>query len=200
MQTNDYCKLFLDYAEYFEPLTDAEVGRLVRAMIEYKQKGIETEFQGNERFVWPAIKRDIDFSAQRQKEISEARRNAGKKGGRPRKQEDGQQKNWVSACGFDYSQVMEWYFQNVCDKPTEKEVGELAEIAGDIQDNECCIAIIENCLELRHKEWPYIRTALQQKMKYGEDYMEGFKAGEEVRRQQRIFYNDKKRRPIDSIK
>ena len=197
MQTNDYCKIYLGYADYFDPLEDAEVGRLVRAMIQYKRDGTEPEFPGNERFVWPAIKRDIDFSAQRQKEISEARRNAGKKGGRPRKQEDGQQKNWVSeVTGHDFTQVMEWYFQNVCESPTEREIKELAEIAGEIQDNACCIAIIETCVELRHKEWPYIKAALTQKMEQGEDSIEAYKVSEEIRRQDHKNSVDKKERRI----
>lgn len=195
MQTNDYCKLYLGYADYFDPLDDAEVGRLVRAMIQYKRDGTEPEFRRNERFVWPAIKRDIDFSAQRQKEISEARRNAGKKGGRPKKQEDGAAKNWVSeATGYDFSQVMVWYLQNVCESPTERETRELAEIAGEMQDNDCCIAIMETCVELRHKEWPYIKAALQQKIENGEDYLEAYKVSEEIRRQDNKNRNHSSRR------
>lgn len=181
MQTNDYIKLYLGYSDYFDPLEDAEIGRLVRAMIAYKRDGEEPSLTGNERFVWPAIKRDIDFSAQRQKEISEARRNAGKKGGRPK----AKQESWINENGYDYSQVMEWYAQNVTDSPTEIERRELAEIAGDIQDNDCCIAIIETCLELRRKEWPYIKKALQQKIENGTDYLQAYQISERLRKEEK---------------
>lgn len=56
---NEYVKLWDSYADYFEPLSDAEVGRLVLGMLQYKSTGTAPEFSGNERFVWPAIKADI---------------------------------------------------------------------------------------------------------------------------------------------
>ena len=59
---NEYVKLWLSYEAYFQPLSDAEVGRLARAMLQFKSHGVEPVFSGNERFVWPAIKRDIGKS------------------------------------------------------------------------------------------------------------------------------------------
>lgn len=56
---NEYVKLWLSYEAYFQPLGDAEVGRLVLGMMKYKSTGTEPVFNGNERFVWPAIKADI---------------------------------------------------------------------------------------------------------------------------------------------
>lgn len=55
-----YIKLWMSYGAYFEAYSDPEVGRLVRAMIQYKLSGTDPEFRGSERFIWPAIKRDID--------------------------------------------------------------------------------------------------------------------------------------------
>ena len=81
---NEYVKLWLSYEAYFQPLGDAEVGRLVLGMMKYKSTGTEPVFNGNERFVWPAIKRDIDEAAKAQSALSEARANAGKLGGRPK--------------------------------------------------------------------------------------------------------------------
>ena len=57
---NEYVKLWLSYEAYFQPLSDAEVGRLARAMLQFKSHGVEPVFSGNERFVWPAIKRDLE--------------------------------------------------------------------------------------------------------------------------------------------
>lgn len=56
----EYVKLWLSYENYFASYSAAEVGRLVLAMIDYKSQGVEPEFSGSERFIWPAIKHDID--------------------------------------------------------------------------------------------------------------------------------------------
>ena len=92
---NEYVKLWVSYEAYFEPLGDAEVGRLARAMIEYKSSGAAPKFSGNERFVWPAIKRDIDNAIAAQQELSQTRADSGKLGGRPKKPNafDEKQKN-----------------------------------------------------------------------------------------------------------
>lgn len=82
---NEYVKLWLSYEAYFQPLGDAEVGRLVLGMMKYKSTGTEPVFNGNERFVWPAIKRDIDEAKAAQDRFEEKQRDNGKKGGRPPK-------------------------------------------------------------------------------------------------------------------
>ena len=80
--TKEYVKLWLSYECYFEPYSDVEVGRLVRAMMKYKSSGEEPEFNGNERYVWPAIKRDIDEASRAQEDKAQVNRENGKKGGR----------------------------------------------------------------------------------------------------------------------
>lgn len=82
---NEYVKLWLSYEAYFQPLGDAEVGRLVLGMMKYKSTGTEPVFNGNERFVWPAIKRDIDEAKASKERFEEKQRENGKKGGRPAK-------------------------------------------------------------------------------------------------------------------
>lgn len=79
----EYVKLWLSYRSYFEAYSAAEVGRLVLAAMDYRESGAEPEFSGSERFIWPAIRRDIDESVAAQKAISAARSEAGKQGGRP---------------------------------------------------------------------------------------------------------------------
>ena len=66
-----YIKIWDTYESYFEPLSAAEVGRLVLAMMKYKSSGMEPELNGNERYVWPAIKRDLikDAEKKRKKKI-----------------------------------------------------------------------------------------------------------------------------------
>ena len=80
----EYVKLWDSYAAYFEPLSEAEVGRLVLAMLKYKSTGTAPELKGNERFVWPAVQRDIDAAIEAQNDLSSTRSSAGKQGGRPK--------------------------------------------------------------------------------------------------------------------
>ena len=54
-----YIKLWLDYRCYFETLSDAEVGRLVRAMLDYEIDRAAPEFSGSERIIRPVITRNL---------------------------------------------------------------------------------------------------------------------------------------------
>ena len=76
-----YLKVFTDFAEVIEPLSEAERGRLFTAMLQYASTGETAELKGAERFVWPTAKQNIDRTR------VEAERNAacGSKGGRPKK-------------------------------------------------------------------------------------------------------------------
>ena len=58
-----YLKVFTDFAQSIEPLSDAEKGRLFTAMLEYAETGTEPRFSGNERFLWPTAKSHIDREA-----------------------------------------------------------------------------------------------------------------------------------------
>lgn len=55
-----YLKVFTDFAAAVTQLSDAETGRLFRAMLSYAETGLEPTFNGNERFVWPTAKMNID--------------------------------------------------------------------------------------------------------------------------------------------
>jgi len=55
-----YIKVFTDFAKAMEPLGDAERGRLFKAMLKYAETGDTPEFCGNERFIWPTAKSNID--------------------------------------------------------------------------------------------------------------------------------------------
>ena len=60
--TISYVKIFKDQREMLDALSDAEVGRLMKAAFKYAFDGIETQLGGNERFVWFAVKSQIDKS------------------------------------------------------------------------------------------------------------------------------------------
>ena len=103
---NEYVKLWASYESYFEAFSDVEVGRLVRAMIQYRVSREEPKFNGNERFIWPAIRRDIDESIKAQEASAEANRENGKKGGRPAKanKPTGFSENPKNPAGFSESE------------------------------------------------------------------------------------------------
>ena len=56
-----YFRLFFDqYIPLVEALSDEERGRLFWGLMRYAQEERTPNFPGNERFVWPFIKEDID--------------------------------------------------------------------------------------------------------------------------------------------
>lgn len=48
------------YLKSIEPLNDSERGRLFTALLEYSSTGIAPELRGNERFVFPTMREQID--------------------------------------------------------------------------------------------------------------------------------------------
>ena len=56
-----YFRLFFDqYIPLVEGLTDAERGRLLWGMMRYARDGDDPDFMGNERYIWPFVREDID--------------------------------------------------------------------------------------------------------------------------------------------
>lgn len=55
-----YLKVFTDFAEDIDLLSDVEVGRLFRAMLLYAENGQQPSLNGNEKFLWGAVKKKID--------------------------------------------------------------------------------------------------------------------------------------------
>ena len=84
-ESKEYVKLWLSYEDYFREYDDESIGAIVRAMLAYRKSGEQPQFEGPERFIWPAIQRDIDESIKAQEAAANACRENGKKGGRPPK-------------------------------------------------------------------------------------------------------------------
>ena len=78
-----YIKVFFDWDEATSELTPEEKGRLIDALIAYAQ-GKPYSVEGNERFVFPGLRLQIDRDAAAYEEISEKRKQAGAKGGKQR--------------------------------------------------------------------------------------------------------------------
>lgn len=56
----EYFNAYHSYLESIEPLNDAERGRLFTALLEYSSSGVTPDLRGNERFVFPTMKGQID--------------------------------------------------------------------------------------------------------------------------------------------
>ena len=98
---NDYIKLWVkDYRALLEPFSEAERGRILWAMMDYKESGAEPSFLGNERFVWAAIKAKIDASNEAYERQAAANRANGARGGRPRKNKETPE-NQKNRMGFE---------------------------------------------------------------------------------------------------
>jgi len=80
-----YVCLYLGYLDALAPFSDAEMGRLTRAMLTYLRSGEEPVFTGNERFMWPMLKDQLDRDQSAFLERCETNRHNGRKGGRPKK-------------------------------------------------------------------------------------------------------------------
>ena len=84
-ESKEYVKLWLSYEDYFREYDDESIGAIVRSMLAYRKSGEQPQFEGPERFIWPAIQRDIDESIKAQEAAASAYKENGKKGGRPPK-------------------------------------------------------------------------------------------------------------------
>ena len=81
-EKKEYVKLWLSYRAYFDQYSAEQVGNIIFAMLDYKESGIEPKFDGYERFIWPAIRRDIDEANEAQEKQAAANQANGNKGGR----------------------------------------------------------------------------------------------------------------------
>ena len=76
-----YLKIWTSFLELISTLEYDEIGRLFEMMLIYAESGKEPEdIDGNERFLWPVAKQQIDLSAEK----NEILRQNGMKGGRPK--------------------------------------------------------------------------------------------------------------------
>lgn len=176
-----YIKLWDSYESYFEQLGDAEVGRLVRAMINYKLHGVAPEFSGSERFIWPAIKRELDEDAAYTKKKSDI----GKLGGAPLENDNAAKKtskNNQKQAGYktkdkglrkrSSSSSDEMTTTNPVVDEFEKSIGKLSEKQADelmsyarLMGDELVLTIIAKCSDLGGHTWAYVRKALEEAKK-----------------------------------
>ena len=87
----DFFCAYHDMLEMMEPLSDAERGRLFTACLEYSRTGEAAGLGGNERFLFPSIRVQIDRDKRRYEEFSKKQAENGRKGGRPAKRAEPKQ-------------------------------------------------------------------------------------------------------------
>lgn len=71
----EYVAAYYSYLDLMEELSDAECGRLFKACLTYGKTGTVPELRGNERFVWPGIRSQIDRDAEKYRMRCEQNRN-----------------------------------------------------------------------------------------------------------------------------
>lgn len=77
-----FIKIYFSFDKDTACLSDIEKGRLLLAMVRYAEDGIEPNLTGNERFLWPVIKGQID----REIDSYDKKIENGRCGGRPKPQ------------------------------------------------------------------------------------------------------------------
>lgn len=83
-----YIRVCVDHLDAIELLGDAEKGRLFTALLAYARTGEVPQLGGNERFIFPMIRAQIDRDRVAANDLSEARSRAGKKGAEAKQAKD----------------------------------------------------------------------------------------------------------------
>lgn len=100
-----YVPVFYDWPEVTDTLSAQEKGRLIDAIVIYARGGSDWQdlLKGNEKFVFPTFREQINRVRQEQGVRAETSRANGQKGGRPRKAkpQDGNPENPVGFLGFE---------------------------------------------------------------------------------------------------
>lgn len=191
-----YIRLFLDYLDAIEPLGDAERGRLFTALMQYARTGEAPQLNGNERFLFPMMRAQIDRDEAAAEGLSESRSAAGKKGAQAKaskakqnkqlpdlnskssynndkdndKDDEKKTKKETSPYGDEkkaaVAAVMSAYLDKVNPQLSERSRDELVGFA-EVMGAEVCLRAIDIALDAKKASWPYIRAILQSKQQQG---------------------------------
>lgn len=82
---SSYIKVFCDMSETVDELSDAEAGRLFKALLHYGNDETVDQLPGQEKIVYKILKATIDRDREAYNRKMQAQRENGAKGGRPRK-------------------------------------------------------------------------------------------------------------------
>lgn len=76
----NYAALLHEYLDEMDILSDAEFGRLCRALLRYSMDGKEGQLEGAEKVLWKRVKNQEDRFQESYKDLTASKRLAGKKG------------------------------------------------------------------------------------------------------------------------
>lgn len=76
--------IYLDYEEHFNLMTDEQLGKLIRAIMEYEKTRIIPELDGMVKMAFSFIKAQLDRDREKYEDKCAKNRENGKKGGRPK--------------------------------------------------------------------------------------------------------------------
>ena len=93
----DYFKCYLSYEKQCDGLSDSEIGRLFRALMQFAGTGEVAELKGREAGAYRFIIANIREEKERHEKVSAIRSNSGKKGGRPKSAEKHQKAKKANA-------------------------------------------------------------------------------------------------------
>ena len=107
MISTDYFCCYHEYREKLAKLSDQELGRLFRALLEYSATGEPQQLAGREDIAFDFIAADIDKSRKEWEARSNRNRKNGEKGGRPKKTDGFYENQPVS----EKTQKTHWVFE-----------------------------------------------------------------------------------------
>lgn len=118
-----YVKMFFSFLDETDAMTDAEVGRLVRQIVEYGRTGnTEKYLKGNEKYVFPLYKTQIDRDSERYAAVSQKRKEAGKAGAQANASKCQQMLANASKCQQTLANASKCYQDKEEDKDKEEDV------------------------------------------------------------------------------
>lgn len=208
-----YIKLFVDYLDAIEPLGDAERGRLFTALLTYAGTGEAPQLCGNERFLFPMMRAQIDRDEAAAEEISEARSAAGKRGAQAKarkrqqtrqlpakaskpsydkdkdkdkdKEKDKDEDSSAAAPSGQSSSgsAVSFFLDKVNPAPAAAALELLADYEQDL-GSEVCIRAMMEALDAGKADWRYIQGILRNKRRDGIRSLAAWDAHEAKRKKQ----------------
>lgn len=201
-----YIKLFVDYLDAIEPLGDAERGRLFTALLQYARTGEAPQLNGNERFLFPMMRAQIDRDEAAMDDLSAIRSAAGKKGAEAKLSRSKQNKQMPdlhskTSKGKDKDKdkdeketspdgdvkkdpavaaVMTAYMDRINPNVSEQLVAEMIGFL-QVMGQECCLRAIQIAQDERKTQWSYVRGILRSKQSQGVRCLADWDAIEEQR-------------------
>lgn len=95
--------LYYDYKAHFDFLTDEQLGRIVRSMLEYEVDGVLPEFdEPILKMTFSFIRSNLDRDREKWVKMCKTNKENGGKGGRPRQQNE-QYEEQTNAANTEYS-------------------------------------------------------------------------------------------------